>query len=88
MHLRLGKTTDRRRPRERPRDAYAPVEPALIPPPTPPLPAADRLADERRMRASGGPEDNATYRCGCGLIFQAPVSTGVACPSCGAGQAW
>ncbi|MCW3014281.1 MAG: hypothetical protein JWO02_1373 [Solirubrobacterales bacterium] len=48
----------------------------------------DPLAHERRMRESGGPEDNATYSCACGMVFEAAVSTDVSCPSCGAGQAW
>jgi hypothetical protein len=43
---------------------------------------------EERMRASGGPEDNAFYRCACGFAFEAAVSTTVACPHCGTGQAW
>jgi rubrerythrin len=43
---------------------------------------------EERMRASGGPEDNALYRCVCGFAFEAAVSTTVSCPHCGTGQAW
>jgi hypothetical protein len=54
-----------------------------------PAPAADRrLGDERRARAAGGPEDRAHYHCGCGYVFEASVSTTVACPHCGSGQAW
>jgi hypothetical protein len=51
-------------------------------------------ADERRdiaverARAAGGPLDEASYSCQCGYLFAAPVSTTVACPHCGAGQAW
>jgi len=58
--------------------------------PEPPAPAPDEadLADERRARESGGPEDHAMYTCTCGYVFQAKVSTSVACPHCGAGQAW
>lgn len=41
-----------------------------------------------RSRRSGGPMDNASYSCGCGYVFQAAVSTSVACPHCGTGQAW
>jgi hypothetical protein len=41
-----------------------------------------------RVRAAGGPHDRASYTCECGFIFAAPVSTTVACPHCGAGQAW
>ncbi|HUA12865.1 MAG TPA: hypothetical protein VMA83_12790 [Solirubrobacteraceae bacterium] len=32
--------------------------------------------------------DRASYSCGCGYVFDAAVSTSVACPHCGAGQAW
>jgi hypothetical protein len=46
------------------------------------------LADERRLRNEGGPEDLAVYQCGCGCVFEARVSTSVACPHCAAGQAW
>ncbi len=42
----------------------------------------------RRARAAGGPVDMASYNCQCGLVFSAPVSTTVACPHCGAEQAW
>jgi hypothetical protein len=48
----------------------------------------DDLADERRVRESGGPDDRAMYTCSCGYVFEADVSTSVACPHCGAGQAW
>jgi hypothetical protein len=56
-------------------------------PPAAPVDEPD-LADERRARESGGPEDHAMYTCTCGYVFQAKVSTSVACPHCGAGQAW
>jgi hypothetical protein len=52
-----------------------------------PLPVDD-LADERRLRASGGPDDRAQYTCGCGYVWKADVSASVACPHCGASQAW
>jgi hypothetical protein len=51
-------------------------------------PFVDSLADERRLRQSGGPDDHATYACTCGYVFDAAVSTSVACPHCGTGQAW
>jgi hypothetical protein len=41
-----------------------------------------------RVRSAGGPIDNACYSCSCGLVFAAAVSTTVACPRCGASQAW
>jgi hypothetical protein len=56
-------------------------------PAPPPAPELD-LSDERRARESGGPEDRAMYTCMCGYVFEAKVSTSVACPHCGAGQAW
>jgi rubrerythrin len=48
----------------------------------------DDLFDERRLRASGGPDDRAQYTCGCGYVWEADVSASVACPHCGASQAW
>ena len=48
---------------------------------------ATSLARERNKRANVS-EDTATYSCGCGYVFTAPVSTTVDCPHCGAGQAW
>jgi hypothetical protein len=44
-----------------------------------------RVSDQR-----GGdrPQDEATYRCGCGYVFTAAVSTSVGCPYCGDAQAW
>lgn len=51
-------------------------------------PATEDHLAERRHRASVAPQDTALYGCSCGFQFQAPVSTSVACPHCGAGQAW
>jgi hypothetical protein len=62
--------------------------PAVAPAPEAPAPVDSNLAAERRHRASVAPEDTAHYGCGCGFQFEAPVSTTVACPHCGAGQAW
>lgn len=45
-------------------------------------------APQARERAAGGPEDRAAYRCACGYVFEAPVSTTVGCPHCGGTQAW
>ena len=53
-----------------------------------PAPGAETLADEHRLRDSGGPDDRALYRCGCGAAFRADVSTSVSCPQCGGDQAW
>jgi hypothetical protein len=45
-------------------------------------------APEARARAAGGPVDNASYTCCCGLVFSAPVSASVSCPVCGVDQDW
>jgi len=58
----------------------------IVPPPAPrPEPVHPA---ERRLRDAGGPDDRATYSCGCGFLFEAPVSTSVACPHCDTVQAW
>jgi hypothetical protein len=49
------------------------------------MPEQDLVA---RVRSAGGPIDNASYACACGFVFAASVSTTVACPHCGADQAW
>ncbi|WP_445151568.1 hypothetical protein [Baekduia sp. Peel2402] len=80
-------TVNRPRSDRRP---FAIVErPATVPAPAPAsaAEAADHPA-ERRHRACVSPQDSALYTCGCGVAFQAAVSTSVACPSCGADQAW
>jgi hypothetical protein len=47
-----------------------------------------------RTRTALAPEpadpslDVALYGCECGLVFEAPVSTTVGCPHCGAELAW
>jgi hypothetical protein len=57
----------------------APARPAVADGPTEP---------EERVRDAGGPEDLETHTCECDYLFEAPVSTSVACPNCGADQAW
>jgi hypothetical protein len=52
-----------------------------------PVPQPRDIAVER-VRAAGGPLDEASYACQCGYLFAAPVSTTVACPHCGTHQAW
>ena len=42
----------------------------------------------KRAQEAGGPLDRACYTCACGFVFAAPGSTTVACPHCGASQAW
>ena len=51
-------------------------------------PLKPRPEDERPQRATGGPEDLASYECGCRLVFKAPATTTVHCPRCGAAQSW
>jgi hypothetical protein len=80
-------TTEPRRRTGVLRRPHAPGRDEPAPPPAPPV-NEDDLADERRARESGGPEDRAMYTCSCGYVFQAEVSTTVACPHCGTGQAW
>jgi rubrerythrin len=63
-------------------------QPAERTEPSSPPPEEVDLSDERRARESGGPEDRAMYTCTCGYVFEAEVSTSVACPHCGAAQAW
>jgi hypothetical protein len=74
MHLARPLTLPSRRTRRR--------HAAASPPPT-----AVSLARERNRRANLC-QDAATYSCGCGYVFTAPVSTSVDCPHCGADQAW
>jgi len=59
------------------------VELGLVQPLPLPLPAP-----QARERAAGGPQDLAAYRCSCGYVFEAAVSTTVGCPHCGGTQAW
>ncbi len=41
-----------------------------------------------KVREAGGPIDEASYACLCGMVFAAAVSTSVQCPHCGSVQAW
>jgi hypothetical protein len=73
MRTQLRRKSENRRPRLRGHVAPDCPEPA---------------EPEQRVREAGGPEDTETHACGCGYVFEAPVSTSVACPHCGSGQAW
>jgi predicted Zn-ribbon and HTH transcriptional regulator len=42
----------------------------------------------RRAREAGQSQDEALYRCRCGFVFSAQVSTSVHCPHCDSTQAW
>jgi hypothetical protein len=91
MRVRLTRQTETRRRTtpDRRRHVVAAPPPAEAPEQRAESVEADAdLAAERRLRDSGGPEDQALYRCGCGFVFEAPVSTSVACPHCGSDQAW
>ena len=77
MRAQLRSITERRLPRRRGHVA-----------PDCPEPAVEPAEPEQRVRDAGGPEDTETHACGCGYVFQAAVSTSVACPHCGSGQAW
>jgi hypothetical protein len=86
MRVRPNRKTDSRR------RAVPDRRPHVVPFP-PAAGAQDRELDdvtaaERRWRDAGGPHDEAMYHCACGYVFEAPVSTSVSCPHCGAGQAW
>jgi hypothetical protein len=64
---------------------------AARPAPTTPVPVQPAHTTDvavARVRSAGGPIDEASYACACGLVFKAPVSTTVACPHCHAPQAW
>jgi hypothetical protein len=65
--------------RRRPRAPSHPRNEPLAPPPDPAV---------VRARRAGGPVDEASYTCECGLVFLAPVTTTVACPHCRAQQPW
>ncbi len=85
MRAQLRRLTERpgsgqsRRPHSQPRKRPdAPADAAPQPPREP----------EQRVRGAGGPRDVAHYTCECGYVFEATVSTSVACPHCGQGQAW
>jgi hypothetical protein len=84
---RHTRSPEQRRPHILGRAAPAETSPTPTPSPTPEA-ADDEHVAERRHRAAVNPEDTALYRCLCGYVFEADVTTTVACPHCGAGQAW
>jgi hypothetical protein len=87
MRVRLTPRTDSPARRARGVVHRRAAAPAPTAPPPPAAPVTE-LLDERRVRAAGGPHDRAQYACTCGYVFDADVSTSVACPHCGTGQAW
>lgn len=74
------------RPRSRPQLGRRAVRRLLGPEPERQAPS--QPPPQARERAAGGPQDRAAYRCSCGYVFEAPVSTTVGCPHCGSAQAW
>ncbi|MGI9100630.1 MAG: hypothetical protein ACR2H2_19430 [Solirubrobacteraceae bacterium] len=68
--------------RDRPKRRRLHIVPSPEPRPEP------THSEERRLRDAGGPHDRACYSCGCGYLFEAPVSASVQCPNCHAEQAW
>jgi hypothetical protein len=79
MRVRIPQTIQRLQPAPLRRGV---ARPECVPP------EAEPLEPEARVREAGGPEDRARYTCACGMVFTASVSTSVACPHCGTGQAW
>jgi hypothetical protein len=92
MRVRPLRPTDRRARNERRPHVFGRPAAEVEPAPDAAATAREHLEDEhlaeRRHRASVTPEDVALYACSCGFQFQASVSTSVACPHCGCGQAW
>jgi hypothetical protein len=90
MRVRPLRPTERRQPRteRRPHVLGRPEsESGSEPEAAQPEVVAEHPA-ERRHRESVASEDTAHYACSCGFQFQAPVTTSVGCPHCGASQAW
>jgi hypothetical protein len=76
LHLRGRHGRKRARPPER------------APRPNPATPSDPPTSELQRAQRTPAPEDRALYACGCGFAFTAGVTTSVACPHCGAAQAW
>jgi hypothetical protein len=51
-------------------------------------PRSDEDGQARTVDDAGQSLDLASYSCACGYVFEAQVSTTVACPHCGSNQAW
>jgi hypothetical protein len=90
MRVRSNRESEQRRRGNGParRGSVLRREPAAPSEPEPAAPTEDDLFDEHRLRASGGPDDRAQYACECGYVWKTDVSASVACPNCGASQAW
>ena len=66
-----------------PRQAH-PTAPGIDPTPS----GTGKIAVAHPRRRIDATQDQATYACRCGYVFEAPVSTSVGCPHCGDEQAW
>jgi hypothetical protein len=88
MTVRTRQHRRRTRPRLGRRALRSATGPDAALSPPPPAPAPQPSSPQARERAAGGPEDRAAYRCSCGYVFEAAVSTTVGCPHCGGTQAW
>ncbi len=53
-----------------------------------PAPQDVRASERMRAQRTPAPEDQALYRCECGVSFMAEVTTSIGCPHCGTRQAW
>ncbi len=84
MRARIPQTFQRPRPAPPRRGHQRSDRPEPVATPEPCVPPDP----EARVREAGGPEDRACYTCTCGMVFEAAVSTSVACPHCGGRQAW
>jgi hypothetical protein len=79
----------RRRRDGRPGRVAEPREAHRAAPITDPTPSgAHATTAEPGGRRLDVPQDQATYACRCGYVFEAAVSTSVGCPHCGDAQAW
>jgi hypothetical protein len=79
-----GQGTTQRRPAPSEPSTAGPEASAGVPAPAAGVPDPAVM----RVRRAGGPVDQASYTCGCGYVFTAPVSTTVCCPHCAASQPW
>jgi hypothetical protein len=51
-------------------------------------PSAEPAPHASERRDVDPSQDVAVYNCHCGMVFDAPVSTTIACPHCGDAQGW
>jgi hypothetical protein len=85
-HTTRGRRRARPRARLFHRRASGPTAAATATTAAAPTDGVDAVS--QRVRAAGGPTDEACYTCACGYVFSAAVSTTVTCPRCHRDQAW